>query len=34
MKILKDFVELVKSTVNLTGYIDTESAEKSIRTER
>lgn len=31
MKILKDFVELVKSTVNLTGYIDTESAEKSIR---
>lgn len=32
MNILGKFGELLKSTVNLQGYIDTENAEKSIRT--
>lgn len=31
MKLLKDIRELFKSTVNLNGYIDTEKAEQSIR---
>ena len=32
MNILGKFGELLKSTLNLQGYIDTENAEKSIRT--
>ncbi len=32
MNIFGKFAELLKSTVNLSGYIDTENAEKSIRT--
>ena len=31
MKPLNNLLEQVKSTLNLTGYIDTEAAEKAIR---